>query len=83
MAYEMKEGCGTLMKNNRKEKEGQPDYTGRVMVNGKELRIAGWKKTSQNGNAYLSLKVSEPQQPQETEGVKALKETFKTTEIPF
>lgn len=81
MAYEMKEGCGTLMKNNRKEKEGQPDYTGKVMINGKELRIAGWKKTSQNGNVYLSLKVSEPL-PQ-TEGVKALQETFQTTQDPF
>ena len=78
MAYELKEMCGILLKNSRKEKDGQPDYTGRVLMNGKEMRIAGWLKQSQNGNPYLSLKLEEQRQPElpQTEGTQALKDTF-------
>lgn len=51
---------GVLFVNN-KENERQPDYTGNIVVNGKDYRLAAWKRTSQNGREYLSVAVSEPQ----------------------
>jgi len=53
------EFSGLLFPNKRKEAEKQPDYTGKATINGKEWRIAGWKRTGQSGS-FLSLKFSEP-----------------------
>ena len=36
MAYEMKDGQFSLFKNTRKETEKHPDFTGSIMVDGKE-----------------------------------------------
>jgi len=58
--FEREEGQGALFLNDKKEEgSNQPDYTGVVKVNGKEQRIAGWRRESQNGRKYLSIKVSD------------------------
>lgn len=49
---------GVLFKNDRKERDNQPDYTGKIHVDGRERRLAAWIKTGQNGK-YMSLKVSD------------------------
>lgn len=48
---------GVLFVNEGKE-GNQPDYTGRVKIQGKEWRIAAWDSESRNGQTYLSLKFS-------------------------
>jgi len=56
MAYEPKEGTGSLRRNNKDGgNPNWPDYQGEAMINGVKVRISGWVKTSQNGNRYLSL----------------------------
>lgn len=55
---------GTLFVNDQKSKETSPDYSGKVNVNGREFRIAGWKKQSKAGKTFLSLSVSDPQNAQ-------------------
>ena len=57
--FEHKENYGSLFQNDKKEKENQPDYTGKVNIEGALYNIAGWKKTSQAGNMFLSLKISD------------------------
>jgi|TARA_R100000656_G_scaffold122785_2_gene98658 uncharacterized protein (DUF736 family) len=57
--FENKENYGALFKNDQKSKDNQPDYTGKVNVEGADYKIAGWIKESKAGNTYLSLKVSD------------------------
>ena len=54
---------GALFKNDRKEKETQPDYRGDINVNGSEMWISAWLKTSKDGKTYMSLSV----QPKEVQ----------------
>jgi len=61
MAFEIKEKRGSLFKNDNKERENQPDFTGNVKINGKVWRIAGWNTESRGGTEYISLSVSDPE----------------------
>lgn len=49
---------GVLFKNDRKERDNQPDYTGKINVDGKELRLAAWIKQGKKGK-FMSIRVSE------------------------
>ena len=55
------ENKGVLFKNDRKEKENQPDYTGKITRGGKEKRLAAWLKDGQRGK-FMSLQVSDFQE---------------------
>ena len=62
MAFEHKPGSFSLFKNDRKEKDNQPDYTGNGKdLDGKDVRVAAWLKDGANGK-FMSCKFSEPQQ---------------------
>ena len=52
---------GALFKNNRKEKDTQPDMTGVLDVEGTDYRVSAWSNESKKGESYLSLKISEKQ----------------------
>lgn len=55
----MKEGDISLFKNTKKTEDKHPDYTGKCMVNGKEMRVAAWIKKGESGLAFFSGKISE------------------------
>jgi len=57
---ETRNNSGAIFKNNNKKAENHPDYKGNVLVNGKEMEIALWVKTSAKGLSYLSASFSEP-----------------------
>jgi len=48
---------GALFKNERKETERHPDYNGTINVNGVDMWISAWLKTSKGGNRFMSLSV--------------------------
>jgi uncharacterized protein (DUF736 family) len=57
---------GVLFVNQYKEDgDSRPDFVGKVDVEGKEYRLAGWKNTSKAGKRYISVKIQEPQEKQE------------------
>lgn len=59
MSYEQKDNQGALFKNEKK-KETHPDYRGQAVVNGKEVSISAWVKTSKKGTKFMSLAFGEP-----------------------
>ena len=72
-----RENSGLLFKNERKEKESQPDYRGQVNIDGTQLKLSAWIKSGKNGK-FMSLSFG----PLETERPK--QEVPETDEdIPF
>ena len=57
---ETKNNTGAIFKNDKKTAETHPDYKGTVTVNGKEMEVALWLKTSQAGKKYFSATFQEP-----------------------
>lgn len=68
--YELKDNSGTLFKNNRKEKDTHPDYTGTCMVDGKVMRMSAWIKEGKAGQ-FFSFAFNEPFIKDENKGVQA------------
>jgi uncharacterized protein (DUF736 family) len=63
MAYEQKDGQGSLFKNKRKETESHPDYNGSVTINGVEHWLSAWIKTPKSGGEkYMSLSIGKPKE---------------------
>lgn len=57
--YQTKENSGAIFKNDRKEKETHPDYTGTINVAGKDWQISLWVKEGKKGK-YFSASIKEP-----------------------
>jgi len=55
MAYEPKEMSGSLFKNDRREKDTQPNLQGSAMIDGVEYWVSGWTKARDNGDKWISL----------------------------
>jgi len=80
------ENSFVLFTNNKKEKETQPDYNGKItLADGTELRLAAWLKTSASGNKFLSGKVSEFQDQEPTKKVEVKTATLEDLDgdLPF
>jgi hypothetical protein len=58
--FTQKEGTFSLFKATEKKQEKSPDFTGKAVVNGIELRLSGWSKKSQSGEVYISGYIEEP-----------------------
>ena len=63
MAYEMKDGQGSLFKNTRKEQDSHADYQGSIKVAGVEYWLNAWIKEGEKGK-WMSLSVKPKQQSQ-------------------
>lgn len=52
---EQRDMSGALFKNNRKEKDSHPDYTGKALIDGYEYQVSAWIKTSSKGDKFMSM----------------------------
>ena len=69
MAYEMRDGSGTLFKVLEKKNEKGPDYTGDCMIGGEVYRMAAWIRESESGRKFMSFKF-EPKEQQQAKPAK-------------
>ena len=56
---------GAIFKNEQKSSDKQPDYKGKINVDGVDKQISIWVTTSKNGKKFFSVQISEPYQPQQ------------------
>jgi hypothetical protein len=80
---------GVLFKNDRKEKENQPDYKGSYSdANGQDFWLSAWIKKDKNGNTFMSLSTTAKDEAH-SKGIAQARQAAKPTEeiafddIPF
>ena len=54
---------GPIYKNDRKEKDSDPDYKGSLNVEGVEYWVAIWVNTSKSGMKYMSQRITKKDAP--------------------
>jgi uncharacterized protein (DUF736 family) len=56
-SFEAKPNTGALFANEQKQSGSrQPDYRGYLLVGDARVQLAGWKRKSKAGAAYVSIK---------------------------
>jgi hypothetical protein len=66
MAYEKRDGSGSLFKNDRKEQPNHADYRGDILIDGQEYWLSAWIKEGKNGKFMsLAAKPKEARQEQQ------------------
>lgn len=75
---------GALFKADKQGNETRPDYSGNLNVDGKELFIDAWIKTSKAGQKYMSLSVK-PKGERKAAAAPAQKDNldFEDDRLPF
>tara|TARA_R100001082_G_scaffold111267_1_gene94587 strand:+ start:5834 stop:6091 length:258 start_codon:yes stop_codon:yes gene_type:complete len=82
--YEHKDMSGNLFKNEKKEKETQPDYNGGCKINGEVYQISAWINKSQNtGKTYFNFKFQSKEEVDKYKGSKKPITPETDDDLPF
>ena len=54
MAWQPREGNGSLFHNDKKGVDARPDYRGTLMVGGRQYKLSAWVKEGARGK-FLSI----------------------------
>jgi len=73
MAYELRDGQGSLWKNEDKQAETHADYRGSIRINGQDYWLDAWLKAAKSGKKYMSLS-AKPKLARQTAGAVAHKD---------
>ena len=63
MAWESKHGDLSLFPNDNKTKDSQPDWRGKINIDGVDHDVALWNHTAKTGTNFLSGRMGEPSKP--------------------
>lgn len=67
--FEAKTNSGALFPNPKKQDGSrQPDYRGYLLVGDNRVQLAGWKRKSKAGAAYVSIQVDSTPDDDNDEG---------------
>ena len=80
---ETKNNTGAIFKNDKKTSESQPDYKGKVNVNGADMEVALWVKESKAGMKYFSATFQEPYVKPAVLSAPAEPFTLEEDDLPF
>lgn len=56
MAFELKDGNGSLFRNERRDRDNSPEYTGTIKIAGNEYYLNAWVKEGNKGK-FFSLTI--------------------------
>jgi hypothetical protein len=71
MAYQHKEGKGSLFPNDYKTTETHPDFRGKAMWRGEIIEISMWRGETPSGAEKFSISIQEPYKKPEQDGEEA------------
>lgn len=83
MSYD---NTGILSRNERKEKDSHPDFTGQINVDGKDYWLNGWVKQRKDGSGRffsLSVRPKDATKQRAKTAAKQPAQDFQDDEIPF
>lgn len=80
--YQRKDGDGSLFQN-RKEKDSHPDVRGDFLLDGKTYEIAGWQKSTRNGDPWWALKIQPKRERQAAPPPPAQQRPTPKEDLPF
>ncbi len=58
MAYEPRDGEGSLFKNERREKDTHPNLKGSIRINGQDYWLDAWTNESPKAGKWLKVKAT-------------------------
>lgn len=64
MAYQHKENSGSLFKNDKREKDSQPQAKGSALIDGVEYWVSAWTNTKDDGTRWQALRFERKEQQQ-------------------
>jgi hypothetical protein len=64
MTYTPKDLTGTLFKNEKRQKDSDPQYNGTVFIGGEPYWINLWRNTKEDGRHWLAVKLKPKQAKQ-------------------
>jgi hypothetical protein len=82
MAYEQNDMSGSLFKNDRREKDSQPNARGSCKIDGVEYWVSAWTKKDKNGNPWQSLAFT-PKAQNEARSEAPVSDVPFSDDIPF
>jgi hypothetical protein len=83
MAYQLKDGQGSLFKNERKEKDTHPTHKGEIMIDGKLYWLSAWVKEGKKGRFFSLSAKRKDETPDRREAPKSAPAADYDDSVPF
>jgi uncharacterized protein (DUF736 family) len=74
---------GSLFRNDRKDKDSQPDYNGTCQIEGVEYYMNAWVKESKAGKKYFSFSFKAKEAPVQSANTLVIDNNDEDSFLPF